>query len=214
MGRRSFATRYFGPAPSRPELPRWLRGILPEGFSSRLLAAAIVVGIMVGLLVAILDFIVLELVLEPVLHMPLWIQILAPLFGLLLTRLILLRLGGGCSPSTSEEYISEFHNRHPAMELKPLRARLLGGIATIGTGGSVGLEGPSIYLGSAVGLRVQRVAERYLGWGTAKLLLTAGAAAGVSALFQAPATGLIFALESPYRDWADPLNLVQGLCVF
>ena len=32
------------------------------------------------------------------------------------------------------------------------------------------------------------------------MLLTAGAAAGVAAIFRAPATGVIFALEAPYRD--------------
>jgi CIC family chloride channel protein len=86
------------------------------------------------------------------------------------------------------------------MAIQPLRARLVAGMATIGSGGALGLEGPSIYMGSAIGLRVHERFERLLGRDGAKLLLTAGAAAGVSALFQTPATGLIFALESPYRD--------------
>jgi CIC family chloride channel protein len=135
-----------------------------------------------------------------VLHWPLYIQAVAPLVGLLLTTLLLRTVGDGCSSSTSEEYISEFHARSPSFAAVPLRARLLGGATTIGLGGAVGLEGPSIYMGSAIGLSVQSRLERYLGRDAAKLLLTAGAAAGVSALFQAPATGLIFALESPYRD--------------
>lgn len=174
--------------------------LLPEGRPSRLLGAAIAVGVAVGFAVAVLEYLVIEVVLEQVLHLPLYVQAIAPLIGLLLSTLVLRTIGGGCSPSTSEEYITSFHARNPSISKVPLLARMLGGAATIGSGGAVGLEGPSIYMGSAIGLEVQSRLERYLGRDAAKLLLTAGAAAGVSALFQAPATGLIFALESPYRD--------------
>ena len=177
-----------------------ITSLLPEGRPSRLLGAAIGVGVAVGLAVAVLEFLVVEVLLETVLHWPLWLQALAPLVGLLISTLVLRTLGAGCSPSTSEEYISEFHARNPNFEMVALRARLLGGAATIGLGGAVGLEGPAIYMGSAIGLKVQARLERFLGKDAGRLLLTAGAAAGVSALFQAPATGLIFALESPYRD--------------
>jgi CIC family chloride channel protein len=177
-----------------------LLSLLPEGRPSRLLVAAIGVGVTVGLAVAVLEYLVIEVLLEQVLHLPLLLQAIAPLIGLLLSTAILVRLGGRCSPSTSEEYVTAFHSRTPAFEAKPFRARMLGGAATIGFGGAVGLEGPSIYMGSAIGLSIQSRLERFLGRDAAKLLLTAGAAAGVSALFQAPATGLVFALESPYRD--------------
>ncbi|MEM7322804.1 MAG: chloride channel protein [Actinomycetota bacterium] len=184
--------------------PRRLRdtllSLLPEGRPSRLLAAAIGVGVMVGVAVAVLDYLVVILLLENVLELPLYIQAGAPLVGLLLTTLLLTTLGQNCGPSTSEEYVKAFHARHPSFPMGPLRARLLAGAATIGLGGAVGLEGPAVYMGSAIGLQVQSRLERLLGKDAGKLLLTAGAAAGVSALFQAPATGLIFALESPYRD--------------
>ncbi len=177
-----------------------LVSLLPEGRPSRLLAAAIGVGVAVGLAVAVLDYLVVILLLENVLEWPLYLQAGAPLVGLLLSTLLLTTLGKDCGPSTSEEYIKAFHSRHPTIPIGPLRARLLAGAASIGLGGAVGLEGPAVYMGSAIGLRVQSRLERLLGKDAGKLLLTAGAAAGVSALFQAPATGLIFALESPYRD--------------
>lgn len=174
--------------------------LLPEGRPSRLLGAAIGVGVVAGLAVAVLDYIVIEFMLHHVLDFPLYIQAIAPLVGLLLTTAVLRTLGKGCSGSTSEEYITAFHARYPHFPLVPFRARMVAGATTIGLGGAVGLEGPSIYLGSAIGLQFQARLERFLGKDAGKLLLTAGAAAGVSALFQAPATGLIFALESPYRD--------------
>lgn len=174
--------------------------LLPAGRLSRLLLASIGVGVAVGLAVAVLEYVVIEFMLERVLHWPLYLQAAAPLVGLLASTAILRSIGRGCSSSTSEEYISEFHARSPSFAMVPFRARMLGGVATIGFGGALGMEGPSIYMGSAIGLEIQRRFERLLGRDSAKLLLTAGAAAGVSALFQAPATGLIFALESPYRD--------------
>jgi CIC family chloride channel protein len=179
---------------------RRLANLVPEGRSSRLLVAAIGVGVVVGLAVAVLDYIVVTLLLEPIFELPLWLLAVAPLVGLLITVAVLQTIGRGCSPATSEEYVLAFHSRHPTMDKRPLRARLLAGVVTIGFGGALGLEGPSVYLGSAIGLRIQERFERLLGREAAKLLLTAGAAAGVSALFQTPATGLIFALESPYRD--------------
>lgn len=174
--------------------------LLPEAVNSRLLAVAIALGLAVGILVAVLDFIVIEFAFESVLHWPLALQMAAPLIGLLLSTAVLQFLGPRVSPSTSEEYIAAFHQRHPSMPFRPLVARLTAGTATIGLGGGLGLEGPAVYMGSAIGLRFQQRLDRYLGHDAGRLLLTAGAAAGVSALFQAPATGLIFALESPYRD--------------
>src|SRR5206468_5742813 len=41
--------------------------------------------------------------------------------------------------------------------------------------------------------------SRFFSRDDAKVLLVAGAAAGVAAIFKAPATGVVFALEVPYR---------------
>lgn len=161
---------------------------------------AIALGVLVGVGVAVLDYLIVILLLENLVELPLLVQAVGPLVGLLISTAVLIYLGRNCGPSTSEEYIVAFHARNPNLPGGPLRARLAAGAATIGLGGAVGLEGPAIYLGSAMGLRVQARLERWLGKDAGKLLLTAGAAAGVSALFQAPATGLVFAMEAPYRD--------------
>jgi len=44
-----------------------------------------------------------------------------------------------------------------------------------------------------------------------RVLLTAGAAAGVAAVFKAPATGVLFALEAPYRDDVNRRALLPSL---
>src|SRR5690606_11927567 len=61
-------------------------------------------------------------------------------------------------------------------------------------------EGPSVYAGAALGSAVQRRLRRFFNPEEARVLLVAGAAAGVSAIFKAPVTGLVFALEVPYQE--------------
>ena len=76
-------------------------------------------------------------------------------------------------------------------------ARLVAAVATLGSGAPMGLEGPSLYAGArsapacSAASAVLRDADR-------RVLLVAGAAAGVAAIFKAPATGAVFALEVPY----------------
>jgi CIC family chloride channel protein len=70
----------------------------------------------------------------------------------------------------------------------------------IGTGGSVGREGPIVQIGSALGStagQVLRVPEARL-----RLLVACGAAGGIAATFNAPIAGVFFALELILRDFA------------
>jgi CIC family chloride channel protein len=68
---------------------------------------------------------------------------------------------------------------------------------TIGLDGSAGPEGPMILYGAGV----TGVFKRIIGGEReeAKKLLLAGAAAGISASFKAPLTGILYALEIPYK---------------
>ncbi|MCK5525039.1 MAG: chloride channel protein [Thiomargarita sp.] len=63
----------------------------------------------------------------------------------------------------------------------------------IGTGGSVGLEGPIAQIGSAIGSAVGQLVT--LSEDRIRLLLACGAGAGIAATFHAPFTGTLFALE-------------------
>jgi CIC family chloride channel protein len=109
-------------------------------------------------------------------------------------------VGGRTTPSTADEYIKNFHDRSRPLSLRPVAGRLLAGAATLGSGGSLGFEGPSLYLGASVGTAIQHRWRRWFTRADSKVLMVAGAAAGVAAIFKAPATGAIFALEVPYRD--------------
>lgn len=171
------------------------------GMSKRLLALSALTGAVTGVGVAAFEWVTRAQVFDRVLELPLAAQALAPLVGLALTAVALITVGRRASPATSDEYIRNFHERGRPLDLRPLPARLLGGIATLGSGGALGFEGPSLYLGASVGTLMDRLRpRRSSGRADSKVLMVAGAAAGVAAIFKAPATGAIFALESPYRD--------------
>ncbi len=77
----------------------------------------------------------------------------------------------------------------------------------IGSGGSVGREGPIVQIGSALGStlgQLTRVPESRL-----RILVACGAAGGISATFNAPIAGVFFALELILRDFeADSFGVV------
>ena len=75
----------------------------------------------------------------------------------------------------------------------------LASAVSIGTGGSVGREGPIVQIGSAIGSTIGQVlnvsAERI------RTLVGCGAAAGIAATFNAPIAGSMFALEIILGDF-------------
>src|SRR5690606_23455062 len=64
---------------------------------------------------------------------------------------------------------------------------------TVGLGGSAGLESPIVATGAAIGSNTARISS--LNYRERTLLIACGAAAGISAVFNAPIAGVIFAIE-------------------
>ncbi|POH17442.1 ClC family H(+)/Cl(-) exchange transporter [Fructilactobacillus sanfranciscensis] len=77
--------------------------------------------------------------------------------------------------------------------------KFISGVLTDGTGVFMGREGPSIQLGGAVG---QGIAQGFKQHGSdRRLLITTGAAAGLSATFSAPLAGTFFVMEGIHRNF-------------
>ncbi|WP_242872067.1 ClC family H(+)/Cl(-) exchange transporter [Clostridium ragsdalei] len=76
---------------------------------------------------------------------------------------------------------------------KVILGKFVGSFLAIGTGLSLGIEGPSVQLGAAVGqgfskiLKKIKIEEKYL--------IISGTSAGIAAAFNAPLAGTMFALE-------------------
>ncbi len=158
--------------------------------------ASAIVGAVTGLVIAGFERLTVDVVFDDlVAKLPLALLAFAPAIGLVVTRACLHHI----SPSTADEYLDAFHTGR-ALTLRELGHRVAASVATLGSGCAMGLEGPSIYIGASIGSWAQRRFRRVLAGADQHLLLVAGAAAGIAAIFKAPATGAVFALEVPYQD--------------
>lgn len=83
--------------------------------------------------------------------------------------------------------------------------KFVGGVLAIGSGLSLGREGPSVQIGAVFGqgvaenLHVSKVEE--------KILITCGASAGLAAAFNAPLAGVMFSLEELHKHFSSPVLL-------
>lgn len=189
----------------------FLSSFLPEGRLANLLLASAGLGIVIGFLVYLYDYVVEEQILKWLFELPLAWQASIPFIGLTFAALVIRYIGTKeTTPLTSDEFIREFHEKTPNFRLRDLPAKIIASISTIGSGGALGLEGPSIYMGSSLGIHFSRIVN-WFRREERKTLMVAGAAAGIAAIFKAPATGVIFALESPYRDDTSRRALLPAL---
>ncbi len=90
-----------------------------------------------------------------------------------------------------------------------LPAKMIGGSLCSLMGLSLGREGPSIQLGAMVGKGVAKKTTAFKQ--EEKFLLTCGAAAGLSAAFNAPLAGVLFALEEIHKNFSVSV-LVSVIC--
>lgn len=78
-------------------------------------------------------------------------------------------------------------------------AKAIASAVCIGSGGSAGREGPIVQIGSTVGSMIGQTFR--MSGERVKILVGCGAAAGISAVFNAPIAGVIFALEVILGDF-------------
>src|SRR5690606_31867905 len=95
-------------------------------------------------------------VLPRVARLPDPLVVVMPVVGLLVATAVRRWIGQGAGAGTSDEYLLSFHDPTRRMGARDVLARLLASVATIGTGGPMGMEGPSLYAGAAVGAGLQR----------------------------------------------------------
>ena len=75
--------------------------------------------------------------------------------------------------------------------------KFVGGVLAIGSGLALGREGPSVQMAATIGHLIGKVFRR--GWPDCRVLLAAGAGAGLATAFNAPIAGAIFVLEELVR---------------
>ncbi|HEX4005997.1 MAG TPA: chloride channel protein [Acidobacteriaceae bacterium] len=168
------------------------------------LVVAPIIGVLTGLTVSGIAVVILgamwPAVLKLYLHHP-WTIVPGVVAGSVAAGLIMQFFTPDPNEHSTEEVIRSYHEHEGRIDVRWFIPKIAAAIATVGLGGSAALEGPSIYGGGAIGswlwghLRRLRLTER-----ERRIMLICGAAAGMSAIFRAPLTGIVFALEMPYRD--------------
>src|SRR5271156_4268873 len=84
--------------------------------------------------------------------------------------------------------------------------KFLGGLLAIGAGLALGREGPSVQMGASVAHLVGKIFKR--NWPDCRVLLAAGAGAGLATAFNAPIAGAIFVLEELVRRFEPRIAIV------
>jgi CIC family chloride channel protein len=168
------------------------------------LIIAPIVGVTTGLAITGIAVIILGKMWPAVLGYYLhhhWAIVPGLVAGFAVTGLIMQFLTPDPDEHSTEEIIRSYHEHQGDVDMRPFLPKLLAAVTTVGFGGSAALEGPSIYGGAAIGswlwthLRGLKLNAR-----DRRIMLICGAAAGMSAVFHAPLTGIVFALEMPYKD--------------
>ncbi len=124
--------------------------------------------------------------------------VLLPAIGGLVAGLLAHRVAHETSGGGGDAYIEGFHRRGGLVRKRVAWIKMLATAFTLGTGGSAGREGPTMQVGAAISSLVSRrvdVSPR-----ERRMLMVAGTAAGLSAMFGTPLGAAIFATEVLYRD--------------
>jgi CIC family chloride channel protein len=85
----------------------------------------------------------------------------------------------------------------PQARYRIIPVKFIGGVLAIGSGLALGREGPSVHMAAALGHLVGKTFRR--DWPDCRVLLAAGAGAGLATAFNAPMAGGIFVLEELVR---------------
>ena len=189
---------------------------LSRRFQVALVLEGLVVGLVAGGVVTLYRLVLsnaerlLRLVTGAVAGSPLlmaaWFAVLAVLLACVSALIV-------WEPATSGSGIpqidAEVVDRMDAPWRRVVPAKFAEGAMLALAGLSLGREGPSVQLGGMSGKAVSRALRRKRG--EERLLVTCGAAAGMSAAFHAPLTGVLFALEEIHKEFTAPL-IISVMC--
>lgn len=193
---------------SRPH--DWLRGSAPG-----LVGLAVIVGAGAGLGAVVFRYLILGFtefftgtpdysdagrVANP--HLPglgVWFLLLAPVLGGLIYGPLVNRFAPEARGHGVPEVMFAVARNGGRIPVRVAIVKSLASALCIGSGGSVGREGPIVQIGSALGSSIGqwlRVPPHRI-----RLLVACGAAGGISATFNAPVAGVFFALELILRSF-------------
>ncbi|MBI9071188.1 MAG: chloride channel protein [Melioribacteraceae bacterium] len=175
-----------------------------------MIIVAIIIGVLGGFAAIGIRFLIEEIslisfagegsLLERIMLAPWYIKVLVPAIGGLIVGPLIYFFAPEAKGHGVPEVMQAILLRGGKIRPRVAMVKALASAITIGTGGSVGREGPIIQIGSSLGSTVGqffRIPPKRM-----KTLVGCGAAAGIAAAFNAPVAGALFALEIILMDFA------------
>ena len=127
-----------------------------------------------------------------------WLLVLLPAIGGLISGALVYRFAPEAEGAGTDEMIRSFHRARGIVRPRVPLVKAIATIVTLATGGSAGKEGPVAQIGGGIG----SLFATWLGLNARdrRILLLAGTAGGLGAIFRAPLGSAITAIEVLYRE--------------
>ena len=127
-----------------------------------------------------------------------YLFLVLPAIGALLGHLLIRRFSRLEHARGTDSAIRAYHQRGGYITSVTIPVKSVASVLTVASGGSGGYEGPVTLIGAACGSVVARTLR--LTVRARRILMAAGLAGGIGALFQAPLAGAIFGFEIFYSS--------------
>ena len=131
-------------------------------------------------------------------HAGSWLFILIPTLGGLASGLLIFLLAPETEGHGTDAMIESFHHAGGFMRKRAPLIKVMASALTIGSGGSAGKEGPIAQIGAGMASILATI--MHLPVRERRILVLAGAAGGIGAIFHAPLGAALFAPEVLYRE--------------
>jgi CIC family chloride channel protein len=125
--------------------------------------------------------------------LPKWHRVLLPLIGGVAAGLVLHFGARWCGSRRSVDYMEAVVVTDGTIAARPTLTRSISSLFTIGSGGSIGREGPMVQIAALLGSKLGFLSRASVP--RRRLLVACGAAAGVAAAYNAPIAGALFVAE-------------------
>ena len=122
-----------------------------------------------------------------------YFYLVLPMIGIFLTYFVVKKILNGKLDKGLAQIHSSIAKKSSFLPRRTMFDQLLTSSLTVGFGGSTGLEAPIVITGAAFGSNYSKTYR--LNYSERTLLLACGISAGISAAFNAPIAGVLFALE-------------------
>lgn len=139
-------------------------------------------------------------ILERVIALPWYHKLFIPSLGGLIVGPLVYYFGRETRGHGVPEVMETVALRGGRIRSRVMFLKALVSAITIGTGGSVGREGPIVQIGSSLGSTIGQFLK--MGQDKLRILVACGAAAGIAATFNAPIAGVLFAIEIIIGNYA------------